>query len=57
MIGRGVIRNPWLFKQIRQYQRGEEVLVPRGRDVLAYVQALYDAMCSSEIPRSPRYRG
>ena len=23
MIGRGAIRNPWLFHQIRQHQRGE----------------------------------
>ncbi len=49
MIGRGVIRNPWLFEQIRQHQRGEPVFVPRGRDVLAYIHALYDAVCSPEL--------
>jgi tRNA-dihydrouridine synthase len=43
MIGRGVIRNPWLFAQIRQYQRGETVFVPTGRDVLRYVRALFEA--------------
>jgi tRNA-dihydrouridine synthase len=42
MIGRGAIRNPWLFHQIRQHQRGETVFVPRGHDVLAYVRALYE---------------
>ncbi len=41
MIGRGAIRNPWLFAQIRQQQRGEPLFAPRGRDVLAYVHALY----------------
>ena len=46
MIGRGAIRNPWLFRQIREHQRGEPVFVPRGRDVLAYVRALYEAVCS-----------
>lgn len=46
MIGRGAIRNPWLFRQIREHQRGEEVFVPRGTDVLAYVRALYQAVCS-----------
>jgi tRNA-dihydrouridine synthase B len=46
MIGRGAIRNPWLFAQIRQHQRGEPSFLPRGRDVLAYVQALYAAVCS-----------
>jgi tRNA-dihydrouridine synthase B len=44
MIGRGVIRNPWLFTQIRQDQAGEPVFVPTGRDLLAYVRALYDAL-------------
>jgi tRNA-dihydrouridine synthase len=41
MIGRGAIRNPWLFHQIRQQQRGETVFVPRGHDVLQYVRELY----------------
>src|SRR5437016_1246960 len=48
MIGRGAIRNPWLFHQIRQQQRGERPFVPRGRDVLAYVRALYDAVSSPD---------
>jgi nifR3 family TIM-barrel protein len=46
MIGRGVIRNPWLFRQIREHQRGEALFIPRGADVLAYVCALYEAVCS-----------
>ncbi len=46
MIGRGAIRNPWLFRQIRQHQRGEPLFLPRGVDVLAYVRALYEAVCS-----------
>ncbi len=46
MIGRGAIRNPWLFRQIREHQRGESIFAPRGADVLAYVQALYQAVCS-----------
>jgi tRNA-dihydrouridine synthase B len=48
MIGRGAIRNPWLFHQIRQHQRGETLFVPRGCDVLGYIEALYDAVCSPE---------
>ena len=43
MIGRGAIRNPWIFEQIRQRRRGETPFVPRGRDVLEYIRALYDA--------------
>jgi tRNA-dihydrouridine synthase len=52
MIGRGAIRNPWLFHQIRQRQRGETLFVPRGHDVLAYVWALYNAVCSPEVRES-----
>jgi nifR3 family TIM-barrel protein len=44
MIGRGAIRNPWIFQQIRQSFAGEEVFVPRGRDVLNYVRELYEAV-------------
>src|ERR1043165_758296 len=52
MIGRGAIRNPWLFHQIRQQLRGETMFVPRGLDVLAYVRALYDAVCAPNIRES-----
>ncbi len=49
MIGRGAIRNPWLFHQIRQQQRGETLFIPTGHDVLEYVRALYDAVCSPDV--------
>ena len=44
MIGRGAIRNPWIFHQIRQRQRGEPIFQPRGYDVLEYIRQLYDAV-------------
>jgi tRNA-dihydrouridine synthase len=44
MIGRGVIRNPWLFRQIREHRHGAPVFQPTGRDVLEYVRALWDAV-------------
>lgn len=49
MIGRGVIRNPWLFHQIRQHQRGESVFIPTGFDVLNYIRALYEAVRPPQI--------
>ena len=49
MIGRGAIRNPWLFHQIRQRGRGETLFVPRGVDVLEYITALYEAVCPPEV--------
>jgi nifR3 family TIM-barrel protein len=49
MIGRGAIRNPWLFHQIRQHRRGEPIFLPTGLDVLNYIRALYDAVCSPDV--------
>jgi tRNA-dihydrouridine synthase B len=52
MIGRGVIRNPWLFRQIREQRQGQPVFRPTGRDVLAYVHALYEAVSTPGIRES-----
>ncbi len=52
MIGRGAIRNPWLFHQIRQRERGERVFVPRGVDVLEYIRTLYHAVCAPDVRES-----
>ena len=52
MIGRGAIRNPWFFHQIRQHLRGEIVFTPRGHDVLEYIGALYDTVCSPDVKES-----
>lgn len=49
MIGRGAIRNPWLFAQIRQRLRGEAVTYPTGRDVLAYIEALWEVNCTPHV--------
>jgi tRNA-dihydrouridine synthase len=49
MIGRGAIRNPWLFRQIREHRRGEAIFRPSGRDVLNYIHALYEAVCSPDV--------
>jgi len=49
MIGRAAIRNPWIFTQIRQHRRGEPIFQPTGRDVLAYIHALYDAVCDPSV--------
>ena len=42
MIGRGAIRNPWLFAQIRAGFRGEDCTLPTGREVLLYIRALWE---------------
>ncbi|HAM72205.1 MAG TPA: dihydrouridine synthase [Verrucomicrobiales bacterium] len=43
MIGRGAIRNPWIFDQIRSHLSGRPPFVPTGREVLAYVRDLFEA--------------
>lgn len=50
MIGRGVIRSPWLFNQIRQQLRAETVTFPTGRDVLDYITALWESQASFDAP-------
>ena len=42
MIGRGAIRNPWLFDQIRTELRGEPVRYPSGRELWDYLRILWD---------------
>ena len=49
MIGRAAIRNPWIFQQIRQHRRGEPIYHPTGREVLAYIHALYEAVCDPQV--------
>lgn len=52
MIGRGAIRNPWIFQQIRQHRSGEPLFVPRGKDVLEYVYGLYQMRSREGVPES-----
>ena len=44
MIGRGAIRNPWIFQQIRQHLKGEAVQIPVGHEVLDYIRNLYQTV-------------
>jgi tRNA-dihydrouridine synthase B len=60
MLGRGVIRNPWLFSQIKMRLKGEQVLLPTGREVMGYVRALYEEVCAggaemSRVHKMKRY--
>ncbi len=50
MLGRGVIRSPWLFNQIRQQLRGDAVTMPTGRDVARYIRGLWD---TQSVPGRP----
>lgn len=50
MIGRGAVRNPWIFSQIREHLAGKPVTLPTGREVLAYIHDLYGTVCDPGIP-------
>jgi len=48
MIGRGAIRNPWIFSQLRAHWSGAESLRPRGCDVLEWVTLLFEETAAFE---------
>lgn len=52
MIGRGAIRNPWIFQQIRGCS---SMPLPTGRDVLAYIRNLFESVRLPESRSSPRF--
>lgn len=54
MIGRGAIRNPWIFQQVRQALAGEPILVVTLADVRAYINRLHHMQITQEIPERGR---
>ena len=49
MIGRGAIRNPWIFGQLRQALNGEEVTAVRRVDLLRYVHILWEETARARV--------
>ena len=41
MVGRGAIRSPWIFQQLRQSYAGEKVLEPTRKDLRGYIDLLF----------------
>ncbi len=54
MIGRGAIRNPWIFRQLRDHFAGRPVVRPTRRDLLAYVRELYEELARETKRFEPR---
>jgi tRNA-dihydrouridine synthase len=50
MMGRHAIRNPWIFRQSREQFNGQPVSRIRLSDVREYVERLYRATQTAEIP-------
>ena len=49
MIGRHAIRNPWIFRQIREKFSGEPVFRPTLGDVREYVEKLPSSVCETDM--------
>lgn len=50
MIGRAAIRNPWIFRQIREISSGRPVFQPTLGDVREYIDDLRISTSTPEIP-------
>lgn len=50
MIGRAAIRNPWIFRQIRDHFAGRAVFQPKLRDVREYVDMIRTATFKENHP-------
>ena len=54
MIGRAAIRNPWIFKQIRQYLSGQPVSIVTLSEVRSYIEHLRRMTTAPMIPERAR---
>jgi tRNA-dihydrouridine synthase B len=54
MIGRAAIRNPWIFKQVRQQLSGQPILGVTLREVRAYIDKLNNTVEIANIPERSR---
>jgi len=52
MIGRSAIRNPWVFRQIRELQAGREIFRPKLGDLYNYVEDLYLSLSKPGVPET-----
>jgi tRNA-dihydrouridine synthase len=49
MIGRGAIRHPWLFQQLRAHWAGTAAPQPTRRDLLTYIHRLYHSTAAFHL--------
>jgi tRNA-dihydrouridine synthase B len=54
MVGRGAIRNPWIFKQIRQKLSGQSPSVVTLAEVRGYIERLYQAVTAPTVSEQAR---
>lgn len=44
MVGRGAIRSPWIFQQLKDSYEGRPMVIPTRRDLHGYITSLYHAI-------------
>ncbi|MBB79754.1 MAG: dihydrouridine synthase [Roseibacillus sp.] len=49
MMGRGAIRNPWLFEQLRASYGKRPVPAPTGLDLLSYIEQLWEETAREQV--------
>ena len=54
MIGRAAIRNPWIFKQVREYLNGQPISIITLAQVRDYIDKLNNAVAIPNIPERSR---
>jgi len=54
MVGRHAIRNPWIFRQLREHSAGEPVFAPTLGDVREYIDRLHRATANPAAPEFAR---
>jgi tRNA-dihydrouridine synthase B len=54
MVGRGAIRNPWIFKQIRQQLSGQPISIVTLAEVRDYIDRLYRTATAPTVSEQAR---
>jgi tRNA-dihydrouridine synthase B len=54
MVGRAAIRNPWIFKQIREALAGLPISIVTCRQVREYIDRLYQMQIEKSVPEKAR---
>jgi tRNA-dihydrouridine synthase B len=54
MVGRAAIRNPWIFRQIREVLAGQEISIITLGQVRAYIDRLYRMQVEKLVPERAR---
>ncbi|PCJ60263.1 MAG: hypothetical protein COA79_08815 [Planctomycetota bacterium] len=56
MVGRGIMQNPWLFKQVREFRISGEIKYPTRNEFLGFFEHLDDAYAGQNCLESGRLK-